>query len=189
MPHMSGICIIVTGRSGAGKTALISECITDSLLNLEYATSYVTRTRREGDYGYTYVNKEEYAKRRTQSKIWDHFEFFSEYYGTDVEELIEKVKSGRNIIMTTYPSLSELHKIKSMYTIPLATIFIDIPRELSLERMKRERQDHEMERLDEDDKAITLETITAFDYTFIPKGNYEEDVEQFRELLKEIVSK
>lgn len=184
---MSGICIIVTGRSGAGKTSIIKESIADSSLNLEYMTSYVTRSPRQGDYGYVYMAKEEYVGRRNNSSIWDHFEFFDEYYGTDVGELMEKVNSGKNVIMTTYPSLEELHKIKSMYKVPLATIFIDIPRQISLERMKDERQEHELERLKKDDEVVTSETIKAFDYVFSPEGNFKEDVSRFKDLLKKIV--
>lgn len=189
MRAMSGVCIVVTGRSGAGKTTIIKESIADSSLNLEYMTSYVTRPPRKGDYGYVYVTPEEYMDRRNRSKIWDHFEFFDTYYGTDVEKLVEKVGSGKNVIMTTYPSLTELRKIKTMYKVPLATIFIDIPRQLSLERMKKERQAHELERLKKDDEAITPETIEAFDHVFVPNGNFEEDVSRFKALLKNIVSR
>lgn len=180
---MSGICIIVTGRTGAGKTTLVKECVLEPSFNMEYMTSYVTRPPREGDFGYVYLTKEEYAKKRESSKSWDHFEFFGEYYGTDVEELIEKVTLGKNIIMTTYPSMEELLKIKSVYKVPLATIFIDIPRELSIKRMTGERQGDELERLKKDDEAITPEVLGAYDHIFRATKTFEENKIEFKQLV------
>lgn len=184
---MSGICIIVSGRSGAGKTTFIKEAVLSSFLNIEYMTSYVTRAPRNNDYGYVYLTKNEYELRRQKSTLWDHFEMFGEYYGTDVEELLDKAKNGKNIIISCFPSLEELDKIEKMYTLPKKSIFIDIDKKLSLQKIKEERQGHELDRIKQEDEAITQQTLEKFNYIFIPENNLTADSMKFVNLLHEIL--
>lgn len=186
---MSGICIAVTGRSGSGKTTLIKEVVLSGRFDIEYMTSYVTRTPRANDFGYVYLTKEEYKERMGSSSLWDHFEMFGEYYGTDVAQLVEKIKSGRNILISFYPSKEELAKIHSMYPVAIATIFIDISEERSLEMVNWERQDHEKERVMKESEVITQELLNSIDQVFVPEGNLTKDREQFLALLEEIIRK
>ncbi len=184
---MSGICIIISGRSGSGKTTFIKEVVTSDPLHIEYMTSYVTRHPRPNDYGYVYVTKDEYNNLRSESKIWDHFEMYNEYYGTDVEKLLAKAATGKNILISCYPTIEELRKITTMYTLPTKSIFIDVSSDTSLQTIKNERQGHELERVKIEDEIINQETLSAFDYIFKPEGNLDTDIPKFIKLVKDIL--
>ena len=72
---------------------------------------------------------------------------------------------------------------------PTKSIFIDISEELSLKKIREERQGHEIERVEFENKIITRETLNAFDYIFTPEENLEVDVTKFIDLLKNIINK
>lgn len=179
--------IIISGRTGAGKTTFAKATCSKTSLTVEYLPTYTTRKERAGDYGYIYINKEEYDRLRGNASLWDHTEAHNEMYGTDIDEAMKKLGEGTNLICTCFPSLDEIHKIKTLYPVETVTIFIDIKRDISLERVNTERSKAELKRVEMEDKYINEELLGSFDYIFKPKGDLETDIPKFLELITSIV--
>jgi guanylate kinase len=185
MPDFGKI-IVVSGRSGAGKTTLIGFAL-KSMDKLKYLTTYTTRPARNGDIGYQHLELEDYLNKMKSSENWDHTEVHGNFYGADVAEAFELTRDGISLIVTSYPDLSELQNFKDKYPCEIKSIFIDISEVESAKRLRYERVSSEMARVQKETEIITPELIKSFDYQFVPIGEIQKDIVSFNKLIQDIL--
>lgn len=102
MSDNKGKLIIISGPSGVGKGAIITELFKDKSLNLAYSVSYTTRQPRNYEISginYFFVTKEEFLQRVKENDFLEYTNFINNYYGTSKSYVEELQKKGFNVIL------------------------------------------------------------------------------------------
>lgn len=102
MSDNKGKLIIISGPSGVGKGAIISELFKDKSLNLAYSVSYTTRQPRNNEIpgiNYFFVTKEEFLQRVKENDFLEYTSFIDNYYGTSKSYVEQLQKEGYNVIL------------------------------------------------------------------------------------------
>lgn len=102
MRNNKGKLIIISGPSGVGKGAIISELFKDKSLNLAYSVSYTTRQPRNYEIpgiNYFFVTKEEFLKRVRNNDFLEYTNFINNYYGTSKSYVEQLQLEGYNVIL------------------------------------------------------------------------------------------
>lgn len=102
MSDGKGKLIIISGPSGVGKGAIISELFKDKTLNLAYSVSYTTRQPRNYEISginYFFVTKEEFLARVKANDFLEYTSFINNYYGTSKSYVEQLQKEGYNVIL------------------------------------------------------------------------------------------
>ena len=93
-----GKIIIVTGPSGAGKTAISSGLLNIKELDLQRVITCTTRQKRTGEVDgkdYFFISKEEFLDNIKNNKMFEYAPFLDNYYGSrkiDVEKILNSGK-------------------------------------------------------------------------------------------------
>lgn len=109
-----GTLIVISGPSGSGK-----DTVRDSLLDYESITTIKTYTSREPRAieatrdDYIYISKEEFEKKISNNEFFEYVNYCGNYYGTPKAELMEILKTGKNVILKLNPDGA--FKIKEQY--------------------------------------------------------------------------
>ena len=96
-----GMLIVVSGASGTGKSTICSK-VRENMPELGFSISCTTRPPRPGEkdsVDYYFINREEFEKHIRAGKFIEYAEVFSNYYGTLKSEVIDKVKTGKDIFL------------------------------------------------------------------------------------------
>jgi guanylate kinase len=184
MTKNKNLIILVSGRSGAGKTTLIKLAMLNNP-TLIYLKTVTTRKPRSGDFGYEYISREEYLTNCISSENWDHSEIHGHFYGADKKLVLDSLASNKTVISTVFPSNQELYQFSQNY--PFASIkkiFIDTHEDIVKKRVILERPQHEHNRIEKEE--ITADFLKQFDLIFKPFGEIKKDSERFNEIIKEI---
>lgn len=102
MTDSKGKLIIISGPSGVGKGAIISELFKDKSLNLAYSVSYTTRNPRNNEIpgiNYFFVTKEEFLQRVKNNDFLEYTNFINNYYGTSKSYVEQLQIEGYNVIL------------------------------------------------------------------------------------------
>ena len=94
-----GIIVILSSPSGAGKTTLVKKISLRN--NFETSISYTTRKPRpkeKNGIDYFFVNSQKFKKQIKKKEFLEHAKVFNNYYGSLRSTVINKLKSGKNII-------------------------------------------------------------------------------------------
>ncbi|MCG8484376.1 MAG: guanylate kinase [Clostridia bacterium] len=95
-----GLLIVISGPSGAGKGTICRELIKVS--DIEMSVSETTRVPRKGEVhgkNYFFVKKENFLKKVKQEGYLEYAEVYGNYYGTPKEFIMNKIESGRSVIL------------------------------------------------------------------------------------------
>jgi guanylate kinase len=93
---MSNILFCITGPSGAGKTTVMRQCMTNEV------GSITSRTTREGEVqgvDYLFVSKEEFKELIAFDELAEWTEYAGNYYGTTKDELQSKLENGHAYVI------------------------------------------------------------------------------------------
>ena len=96
-----GLVIIVSGPSGSGKTS-VCNAVRKELGNLQFSVSCTTRSPRVNEIhgkDYYFISREEFDRRVADNEFIEHAEVYGNFYGTLKSELINKIKSGHDILL------------------------------------------------------------------------------------------
>ena len=96
-----GMLIVVSGASGTGKSTICGK-VRENMPELGFSVSCTTRPPRPGEkdsVDYYFIDREEFEKRIKAGKFIEYAEVFSNYYGTLKSEVIDKVKTGKDIFL------------------------------------------------------------------------------------------
>ena len=97
-----GILIVISGPSGAGKGTVIGELIKQKDIEAELSVSCTTRSPRgsEADgVNYFFKTEDEFEAMIANSEFLEYAHVFGKYYGTPRAYVMEKLNTGRNVIL------------------------------------------------------------------------------------------
>ncbi len=97
-----GLLIVISGPSGVGKGTVRKALFQRSDHDLEYSISMTTRKPREGEVDgvdYYFVSKEEFEERIKNDQFLEYATFVGNYYGTPKDKVLDKLKSGSEVVL------------------------------------------------------------------------------------------
>ncbi|TAE53256.1 MAG: guanylate kinase [Nostocales cyanobacterium] len=100
MPSL-GKLIVLTGPSGVGKGTLLQKLL-ERHPELYYSVSATTRSPRPGEVdgiNYYFVARNQFEKLVAQGEFLEWAEFAGNYYGTPRTAVLDKIKSGKLVIL------------------------------------------------------------------------------------------
>lgn len=96
-----GLLVVISGPSGAGK-GTICRSLTENAKDLELSVSATTRAPRIGEIegkNYYFIDVEEFKSRVENGEFLEYANVYDNYYGTPKEKVIEKLRTGRTVIL------------------------------------------------------------------------------------------
>ena len=96
----SGLLIIISSPSGAGKSSLASELV-KSDENLKFSISFTTRDKRPGEVNgkdYFFVSESNFEDLVKSGEMLEYAKVFGNYYGTPEEPIDVALKNGQDIV-------------------------------------------------------------------------------------------
>jgi guanylate kinase len=96
-----GTLYIISAPSGGGKTTLTKELLAKNT-KVEVSVSYTTRPPRPEEKNgvhYHFVDDETFNKKLAEGAFLEHANVFGKQYGTCREAVLDKLKSGINVIL------------------------------------------------------------------------------------------
>ena len=137
-----GGMFVLSSPSGAGKTTLVKKIAKNKKFSI--SISHTTRTPRPNERNgkdYFFIKKNHFKKLIKKEKFLEHARVFENYYGSSKDIVINKLKSGKNIIFDIdWQGTRQIRNKKLKYK--LLTIFILPPskKELLKRLIKREKK-------------------------------------------------
>ena len=145
------LLIVISAPSGGGKTTLCHRLLAASA-NMTRAITCTTRAPRPGEkdgVDYYFLSPTEFRKRVEDGSFLEHATVYGKSYGTLKAEVLEKLRSGRNVLLNVdvqgatsiRSQAEELAELKQA----LVTVFIT-PNSLRVleERLRKRGQDSEV---------------------------------------------
>lgn len=96
-----GLMLILSSPSGAGKTTLTRDLLSDRALDLTLSISVTTRARRSSEvHGihYNFVGKDDFLKLRDRDDLLEWAEVHGNFYGTPREPVEKVLNEGRDML-------------------------------------------------------------------------------------------
>ena len=96
-----GTLYIISAPSGAGKTSLVRELVSN-LDDVVVSVSHTTRTMRDGEQDgvdYHFLDKETFLSMVEHSAFLEHARVFDNYYGTSQKHVEQQLLSGKDVIL------------------------------------------------------------------------------------------
>ena len=137
----SGSLFIVAAPSGGGKTSLVKKLIND-LSNIVVSISHTTRNMRPGEItgvDYFFVDDKEFLKMVDDSSFVEHAQVFNHYYGTSAAQIMERLKSGIDVVLDI--DWQGANQIKSSFKDAVSIFVIPPSLEILKERLMNRQQD------------------------------------------------
>lgn len=97
----SGLLIVLSGPSGAGKGTLCQE-LRKEMPHLHYSVSVTTRPPRPGEVegvNYHYITKEKFEQMLANNEFLEWAKVYDNYYGTPKKKVMEVLERGEDIIL------------------------------------------------------------------------------------------
>lgn len=97
----SGLLILISAPSGAGKTSLVNEIVKRDA-NLIKSISHTTRTKRTGERNkqdYFFVTTNQFDQMITNNEFLEYAEVFGNFYGTSKTSVNQHRDLGRDVLL------------------------------------------------------------------------------------------
>jgi guanylate kinase len=180
-----GLMLILSSPSGAGKTTLTRDLLSDRALDLTLSISVTTRARRSSEvHGihYNFVSKDEFLKLRDRDDLLEWAEVHGNFYGTPREPVDKVLRDGRDMLFDI--DYQGTQQVLQKAAADAVTIFILPPsmKELKsrLERRAEDAPDVIARRLDNARNEISRWPM--YDYVIV-----NEDIQRALHEVKAIV--
>ena len=180
----SGIMLVVSSPSGAGKTTLARKLIQEDK-NIELSISTTTRKPRKlekNKQDYIFVSERKFNKMIEKNMFLEHATVFGNKYGTPKDPILKKIKAGKDFIFDIdWQGTQELKEKEPKH---LVSVFILPPSTAELEkRLIKRGQDSIKEVKKRMSEAVAEITHWAeYDYVII-----NDDLEKTLKKLKGIL--
>ena len=95
-----GQLIVLSGPSGAGKGTLVRELLKRRKADLSVScTTRAPRPNEVDGVSYFFVTPDEFARRERLGDFLESAEVFGNHYGTPRQEVVEKLRQGKDVIL------------------------------------------------------------------------------------------
>lgn len=134
----SGILIVLSGFSGAGKGTLMKELM-KTYDNYALSISMTTRNPRPGEVDgreYFFSTRETFEEKIAQNGLIEYAEYCGNYYGTPRDYVEEQLAKGKDVILEI--EIQGMRKVKQMFP-EMLPLFVTPPSAAELERRLRGR--------------------------------------------------
>ncbi len=139
----AGIIVILSSPSGAGKTTLVKKISLRKKYKISIShTTRKPRLNEKNGKDYFFINKKDFRRLIKDKKFLEYAKVFKNYYGSLKENVIYKLKKGKNVIFDIdWQGTKQIKNKKLDYKI--ITIFILPPSkdELFKRLLKRDQKD------------------------------------------------
>ena len=180
-----GTLFLVVGNSGSGKDSLIyglSDKYPSNMKHLYIVRRYITRPPSETELNYS-VTVDEFKNLENQKKFTLKWHIYGLDYGVPIE--IDKwLREGHPVIVNV--SRTIVKEAKDKY-INIKTIFVEVPFEITLQRIKergRENGDLLDERIE---RARKSQKYPEADFIVDNSGKLEDAINQLLNYLIEVI--
>jgi guanylate kinase len=175
---------VVSAPSGAGKTTIIRELF-KTHPELVFSISATTRKKRPSEVDgkdYHYISLEEFNRKKELGEFAEFEEVHGNYYGTLKSEIEPFLNSSRHLVFDL--DVKGALSIKKLYP-DAVMIFIDVPEEILLERLKNRNTETEAE-IEKRASRIKLEVgqKSAFTHFVDNSKGLENAVRQTEEIIE-----
>ncbi|MBN2090614.1 guanylate kinase, partial [candidate division KSB1 bacterium] len=177
---MSGLLIVFSAPSGAGKTTIIDYLLKNFPDEFYYSISATTRKPRTGEINgndYFFLSEEEFKKKIEQNEFVEWEIVHENYYGTLKSRVEPLLHAGKNIVFDI--DVKGGLKIKSTYPFNSISIFITAPSiDMIIDRLRKRGTENDAEINKRIARySIELEQSKYFDFIVINE-TVEKAVEQ-----------
>lgn len=97
-----GILVVISAPSGCGKDTIVNEIIKEMGDNASVSVSMTTRDMRPGEaegVNYYFVSVDEFKKNIENGEMLEYTRYGSNYYGTPVGPVKEKLREGKTVFL------------------------------------------------------------------------------------------
>ena len=179
-----GTLYIISAPSGAGKTSLVRELVSN-LDNVVVSISHTTRTMRDGEENgvdYHFLDKETFLSMVEHSAFLEHARVFDNYYGTSQQHVEQQLLSGKNVILEIdWQGARQVRRLMQ----ESQSIFILPPsREALRERLQNRGQD-DKEIIDRrmQDAVNEMSHYAEFDYLIV-NDDFDQALKELKCIIK-----
>lgn len=139
----NGKLYIIAAPSGAGKTSLVKQLVSD-LDNLTVSISHTTRQMRPGEIhgqDYYFVSVADFQAMLEKQAFLEHAQVFDNFYGTAQQTVEESLKQGFDVILEI--DWQGAQQIKKLLPDSLSVFILPPSTEILLQRLRNRGQDDE----------------------------------------------
>jgi guanylate kinase len=164
----SGLLIVISGPSGAGKGTLCKE-LRDAMPELNYSVSVTTRAPRVGEkegINYYYIDKTKFEEMIAENELLEWAKVYDNYYGTPKKQVMEYIEQGEDIVLEI--DIQGAMNIKKQY--PQGVFVFIVPpsiRELEERITKRGTESAESIKKRLSCASEELSYVTEYDYVVV----------------------
>ena len=179
----SGLLIVVSGPSGAGKGTICS-ALREQFPNIQYSISMTTRDPRPGEVdgvNYYFADNARFEQLLAEDAFLEHAKVYDHYYGTPKKYVDEAMEQGKDVILDIEVQGAAQVCAKRPETV---RIFIAPPSWEELERRLTARGTDTPEKVQKRLLRAQVELQNASDYDyFVINDTVEQAVEELRAIL------
>ncbi|MGZ8162364.1 MAG: guanylate kinase [Methylobacter sp.] len=139
----NGKLYIIAAPSGAGKTSLVKQLISD-LDNLTVSISHTTRQIRPGETNgqdYYFINVEDFQAMQEKQAFLEYAQVFDNFYGTAQQTLEQNLEKGLDVILEI--DWQGAQQIKKLLPDSISIFILPPSTEILLQRLRNRGQDDE----------------------------------------------
>ena len=180
-----GILVVISAPSGCGKDTIVNEIIKEMGDNASVSVSMTTRDMRPGEaegINYYFVSVDEFKKNIENGEMLEYTRYGSNYYGTPVGPVKEKLNAGKTVFLIIEVEGGE--NVKKIFP-DCVKIFI-IPPSMEVLRIRLSGRGTDSEEAIATRMEIAkteLERAVEYDY-IVENDVLEEAVEDVKSIIK-----
>ncbi len=183
----SGTLFLIVGNSGSGKDSVISGVVRKYPLNLKkiyHTKRYITRMPSEDEENY-YISPNEFLKMANKGEFALKWHIYGLDYGIPIE-IEDWLKNGHPVLVNV--SRTIIKKARMMYK-NLRVIFIEVPFEITLQRIKKRGRENEEFLNKRIERARTHQKFPEADFWVDNSRDLDEAINRFLNYLLKFIKK
>ncbi len=182
-----GALFLIVGNSGSGKDSIISGAVKKYppylKKKIHLTRRYITRPSSETEDNYS-VTPEEFREMELQEKFSLKWHIYSLDYGVPIE-IDDWLKKGHPVIVNVSRTIVE--EARDIYE-NLKVVFIEVPFEITLQRIKDRGRETEALLNVRIERAKTHQKFPSADFVVNNSGDLNSAIDQFLNYMLKIVS-
>jgi len=184
--YFPGFLFLVIGNSGSGKDSIIKGTIekyTRDKPSIHLVQRYITRPPSETENNIS-ITLDEFRKMKKENQFALTWNIYGLHYGVSIE-IDDWLKSGDLVLVNV--SRTIIKDVRKIYK-NVKVVFIQVPLEVSVERLKRRARENQKYLEERIERARNNQTFPNADFIVDNSGLLDNAINQFLEYLLETVN-